>query len=83
MMRAISIAAVSVSALALTACMPSVSYNGFTSDMAGGAPLKAVAALDRILPTQKEARVQAVARLAQVLTRAQLDSLVAALFKGY
>ncbi len=44
---------------------------------------KAVAALDRILPTQKEARMQAVARLAQVLTRAQLDSLVAALFKGY
>jgi hypothetical protein len=44
---------------------------------------KAVAALDRILPTQKEARMKAVARLAQVLTRAQLDSLVAALFKGY
>lgn len=45
-MRVISIAALGVSALALCACMPSVSYSGFTEGSTGGAPLKAVAALD-------------------------------------
>ena len=44
---------------------------------------KAVSALDALLPKDKQARMQAVARLAPVLTRAALNSLVAELFKGY
>jgi hypothetical protein len=44
---------------------------------------KAVAALDTILPKQKEARMKAVAKLAPMMTPAQLDALVADLFKGY
>ncbi|HEX3366703.1 hypothetical protein [Phenylobacterium sp.] len=45
-MRTITMAALAVSGLALSACMPTVNYNGFTSASAGGAPLKAIAALD-------------------------------------
>jgi hypothetical protein len=44
---------------------------------------KAVAALGRILPTQKEARMKAVAKLAPMMTPAQLDTLIVELFKGY
>lgn len=44
---------------------------------------KAVAALDQILPKQKEARMKAVAKLAMMMTPAQLNALVADLFKGY
>jgi len=45
-MRTISMAALAVSAVALSGCMPTVNYNGFTSASAGHEPLKAVAALD-------------------------------------
>lgn len=45
-MRAISITALGLSALALSACTPTVNYNGFTSASAGGPPLRSVAALD-------------------------------------
>jgi hypothetical protein len=44
---------------------------------------KAVQALDVLLPTQKEARMQAVAKLALMMTPAQLNALTADLFKGY
>jgi hypothetical protein len=44
---------------------------------------KAVAALDALLPKQKEARRRAVAKLALMMTPAQLNTLVADLFKGY
>jgi hypothetical protein len=45
-MRTISLAALTVSALALCACMPNVNYNGFTSASAGREPLKTLAALN-------------------------------------
>jgi hypothetical protein len=44
---------------------------------------KAVEALNQILPKQKEARMHAVAKLAMMMTPAQLNALVADLFKGY
>ncbi|THD55536.1 MAG: hypothetical protein E8A12_15970 [Phenylobacterium sp.] len=46
-------AALTVSALALCACTPSVNYNGFTSASAGREPLKTLTALD--CPTQEGA----------------------------
>lgn len=45
-MRTITVAALGVSALALGACMPRVSYNGYEVSDAGRTPLRAVAALD-------------------------------------
>jgi hypothetical protein len=45
-MRVISILALGVSALALSACVTKVDYNGYTPASANGPPLKAVAALD-------------------------------------
>jgi len=44
---------------------------------------KAVQALNALLPTQKEARMKAVAKLAPMMTPAQLDTLIVELFKGY
>jgi hypothetical protein len=44
---------------------------------------KAVAALDQILPKDKVAREHAVAKLALMVTPAQLNALIADLFKGY
>jgi hypothetical protein len=45
-MRTITMAALAVSGLALSACMPTVNYSGFTTASAGGPPLKAIATLD-------------------------------------
>jgi hypothetical protein len=45
-MRTITMAALAVSAVALSACMPTVNYSGFTSASAGSEPLKTLAALD-------------------------------------
>jgi hypothetical protein len=44
---------------------------------------KAVDALDRILPTDKESRMKALAPLVGTMPKADLDSLIAQLFKDY
>jgi hypothetical protein len=44
---------------------------------------KAVAALDQILPKQKQARQQAVALLQPMMTSARFTQLIVELFKGY
>ena len=44
---------------------------------------KAVAALDQLLPVGKQARMQAVATLEGTMSSAQLNDLIAELFKGY
>jgi len=44
---------------------------------------KAIAGLDSILPTDKAARMKAVAPLYQTMPKAEFDQLIAELFKGY
>ena len=44
---------------------------------------KAVDGLDRILPTDKAARMKAVAPLTDTMPKADLEALIAELFKGY
>jgi hypothetical protein len=44
---------------------------------------KAVAGLEKILPTEKAARMKAVAPLYATMPKAEFDALIAELFKGY
>ncbi len=44
---------------------------------------KAVDGLDSILPKEKEARMKALAPLVGTMPKAELDQLIAELFKGY
>ena len=45
--------------------------------------LKAVAGLESILPKEKEARMKALSPLVDTMPKADLDQLIAELFKGY
>jgi len=44
---------------------------------------KAVDGLDRILPTDKAARMKSVASLRDTMPRQEFEALIAELFKGY